>query len=114
MLTAYEFGKQAERRVVDYLSRNGFVVIALRYKAGRGEIDIVAHEGEQLVFVEVKARRHPLARPETAMTKQKMAAIASTAHAYLAEIGDRDRGFRLDLVAVHGDELRHHRDLFGF
>ena len=112
-LTPQEYGRQAELRAIQYLASQGYSILAHRFKTRHGEIDIVALEGEQLVFVEVKARQHRLAEPELAVGPKKLSAIARAAHCYLAEINDPERGFRVELIAVHGTELRHHKDLFG-
>ena len=106
-------GHLRDARALGHLADLGYTILLRRYKTRHGEIDLVCLLGEQLVFVEVKARTHRLSRPEAAMGPRKLAALARAAHCYLAELGEPDRGFRLYLIAIHGNELRHHEDLFG-
>ena len=57
-------GLLGERLAADHLRRRGLEVIARNLRTAQGEIDIVAREGDALVFVEVKTRRaQPRARP---------------------------------------------------
>ena len=51
-------GKLGEDLACRELTRRGYVILARRYRTRHGEIDIVAREGEVLVFVEVKASSH--------------------------------------------------------
>ena len=110
--SAYTFGIEAEKRAARYLAELGYTVLFRRYRTRNGEIDIVALDGEQLVFVEVKARLHPKSEPESAIGTKKIAALVRAAHAYLHAIGEPERGFRLDIIAIHGNQLRHIKDLF--
>jgi putative endonuclease len=50
-------GKAGEELAAQYLERNGLKILERNYRFERGEIDLIAEEGEELVFVEVKARR---------------------------------------------------------
>ena len=51
-----KMGRLGERIACRYLMRQGFDILARRYRARSGEIDLVAFEGSVLVFVEVKSR----------------------------------------------------------
>lgn len=50
-------GKAGEDIAANYLEREGLKILERNYRFERGEIDIIAEEGDELVFVEVKARR---------------------------------------------------------
>ena len=52
----YEIGKIGENLVADYLKSKGYTVIKRNYKDRYGEVDIIAEDKENLVFVEVKTR----------------------------------------------------------
>jgi putative endonuclease len=110
--TPYEFGKEAEAQAVDYLVSLGYTIITRRFRTRRGEIDLVALEEDQLIFVEVKARRGRDHVPEEAITRSKLEALNRAAHSYLEFIGEPERGYRLDLIAIDARGLRHYRDLF--
>lgn len=111
-MDAYAFGVEAEKTAARYLADLGYTILMRRYRSRHGEIDIVALDGDQLVFVEVKARRSPDAEPELAIGAKKTAAIIRAAHAYLAEIGEPERGFRFDVMAVTNKNVRHIKDWF--
>lgn len=51
-----EIGKKGESLVAEYLKSKGFTVIKRNYKDRYGEVDIIAEDGDNLVFVEVKTR----------------------------------------------------------
>ncbi len=50
-------GRRGERAAEKYLRRNGYRIVARNFRAAGAEIDLVAMDGETLVFVEVKTRR---------------------------------------------------------
>jgi putative endonuclease len=55
--TTYLYGLNAEQHTIKYLTGLGWQIIAHRYKTRYGETDIIALDGEVLVFIEVKARK---------------------------------------------------------
>lgn len=55
-LTAWKFGQASETVAAFYLRLKGYSIVSRQYRTPLGEIDIVARRGNQLVFVEVKAR----------------------------------------------------------
>ncbi|MBK8557206.1 MAG: YraN family protein [Lewinellaceae bacterium] len=113
-------GEFGEDIAAAYLTRKGYRVVARNYRAGRGEIDIIAWQGEQLlVFVEVKTRSgENYGGPEQAITRRKQQLIMRTAGAYMASIG-YEWAIRFDSVAIilyrqKVLDLRHHEDAFFF
>jgi putative endonuclease len=105
-------GREAEDRAAELLVAKGYTVVTRRFKARHGEIDLVALDGDLLVFVEVKWRRGRDARPEDALDDRKAAHVLEAAREYLFKVGEPERAFRCDLIAVTGDEVRHHVDAF--
>lgn len=101
-----ELGVKAEDRAASYLLDLGYSLITRRYVVQGGEIDIVALDGEVLVFVEVKSRRDAL--PEESLTPRKSSRLRVAAKAYLHAIGSPDHPHRFDLVAVTPEGIRHH------
>ena len=66
-----------------------------------GEVDLIAEEGETLVFVEVKARRATdYGTPEESVTPRKRERLTKTAQTYLQEHGLEQRDWRIDVVAI--------------
>lgn len=102
-------GAEVEDRVASYLLDAGLTVITRRRHAKGGELDLVCMEGDLLVFVEVKSRTGAVA--EEAFTERKAGRVRAAARAYLAVMGIPDRPYRIDLVAVEGGTIRHHRDV---
>ena len=110
-------GKAGEDLAAEFLERNGFKIIERNYRFERGEIDLIAEEGDELVFVEVKARRSTMfGTPEDAVTEEKQEQVHAVADGYLFEHDIDDRPCRFDVVAIefkHGKaEIRHIRDAF--
>ncbi len=85
------------------LQRRGYAILARRYRTRFGEIDIVAQDGDVVVFVEVKARR--TARYGSAaecIPTWKQRRIAAMALDYLAWCGRLNEPCRFDVVAIDG------------
>lgn len=98
-------GAQGEEIAARHLERAGMRVVARNWRyAGselRGEIDLVARDGDCLVVCEVKARRGEGAGgPLVAVTPRKLARLRRLAGAYLATCGVRPAGVRIDVVGV--------------
>jgi putative endonuclease len=78
-------GKWGERRAAKYLEAKGFTVLESNFRCRIGEIDIVAREGSDLVFAEVKTRADLLyGLPCEAVNERKQQQLARVAEAYLA------------------------------
>ncbi|MGC8781941.1 MAG: YraN family protein, partial [Anaerolineae bacterium] len=83
-------GKQGEDRAVAYLEQLGYAILARNWRTRRGELDIVARDGECLVFVEVRTRRSgrraaapALGAAEESVTPRKQRQLAAMADEYL-------------------------------
>ncbi len=95
------FGDSAEDHAARYLKEKGFKVIARQFKTHIGEIDLIAREGDEVVFVEVKARRSPaFGYPEESVTAAKLRKIALVAEQYLKEKNLMTASWRIDVVAI--------------
>ncbi len=77
----------------------------------RGELDIVAMDGETLVFVEVKSRLAPGNRPDDAVGANKLTALRRAIEIYLSTMEAEPRETRLDLVAIDRNGIRHYKDI---
>jgi len=94
-------GKRGEDAACSELARRGYAILARRYRTRFGEIDIVARDGDAMVFVEVKARR--TSRRGTAAEQipfWKRRRIAAMALDYLAWAGQMRDRCRFDVVAI--------------
>lgn len=116
-LSKDQFARWAERRACRYLKHEGMKVLARNYRTVGGEIDIVATDDGQLVFVEVKAERTLEGCPELKVTAGKRRRLIGTAKAYIRRYNLDDRPARFDIVVIRADrngqvEIDHARDAF--
>ena len=105
-------GSKAEDQAAEYLLGLGYSLVTRRYRGGGGEIDIIAWDGDVLVFVEVKFRRSGLVAPEAAVDQRKMSRLASAVDSYLASMGGIDVQVRYDVIGIGPNGLLHLVDAF--
>lgn len=101
-LSHIEVGALGEKVAAVYLKSLGFKILYSNYRGPKGgELDLVAREGESLVFIEVKTRRKKgKGRPLDAVNLEKQALIERGAQAWLKLLGRRDMVWRFDVVEV--------------
>jgi putative endonuclease len=96
-------GKTGENLACAELRRRGYEIVARGHRTRHGEIDIIARDGETLVFVEVKARADAkFGSGAEAVTGWKRRRLASLAEAWLAAHRVADMPCRFDVVTVNG------------
>jgi len=118
-------GRLGENLAVEHLQSLGWHIVARNWRTRYGEIDIVARDGEWLVFVEVRTRRVShiggppfLGRPEDSVTPRKQLKLAQMAQAYCFTM-PWSGPWRIDIVALElkPDDavarLAHFRDAVG-
>jgi putative endonuclease len=94
-------GQRGEDLACDFLVKKGYQLIERNYTYGKGELDIIAKDGEILVFVEVKSRFNlEYGPPELGITKKKQSQVRRVAEAYLHEKDIVDTDCRIDVVAI--------------
>jgi len=94
-------GKKGEDLAAKHLAQNGYKLVTRNYRCTLGEIDIIAQDGENLVFIEVKTRSgHSFGSPAEAVTRHKQQQILRVAQYYLQEKRCTDVPCRFDVVAV--------------
>ncbi|MCH8973890.1 MAG: YraN family protein [Chloroflexi bacterium] len=94
-------GTRGEALAAAHLEGLGMCIATRNYRSRYGEVDLVAHDGDTLVFVEVKTRRtNSYGTPEESITPRKLDRLAKTAARYLQEHGLEQRPWRVDLVAI--------------
>lgn len=109
---ARHLGKEAEDRAARFLIDKGYVLVTRRYKARHGEIDLIALDGETLVFVEVKMRKSRFATPEESITDAKVEHLMSAAEQYVSEMDREGSIMRYDVIAISPDGIRHYESVF--
>jgi putative endonuclease len=84
-----------------HLAGLGWTVLDRNVRLPGGEIDLVARDGDELVFVEVKTRvGDDSPAPELAITAAKLARLERLADAYMTRAGQDDGPWRVDVVAI--------------
>jgi putative endonuclease len=100
-LTKIIKGKEGEKIAASFLKKNGYRIIETNYRCVLGEIDIVAYENRDLVFIEVKTRKSDeLGYPEQAVGRKKQKKLSQLALWYLEKNKLTDQKARFDVVAV--------------
>jgi len=112
-------GDRGERLAAKYLRRQGYKILARQYTSRYGEIDLIALDGECIVFVEVKTRRSAVAgHPFEAVTFAKQKKLTTLALNYLKRQGLLEYPARFDVVTVlwladsQQPEIEHIRNAF--
>lgn len=82
----HQLGKRGEQLACQFLREKGLTIIATNYRAGHGEIDIIAQNNDSLVFAEVKSYyADPLDPPELRVSKKQQQTIIRSAYSFLDE-----------------------------
>ena len=113
-----QLAEQGEDWAQRFIQEMGWTVVARNYrrKGGRGEIDLVAVEGETLVFVEVKTRSSSqTSEPERAVDRAKEKLLGRTAEEYMRMASVEGMSVRFDVISlVLGEQTKveYFRDAF--
>lgn len=107
-----ELGQIGEKLAYTELTRMGYKVLAQNYRCRIGEIDIIAEDGETLVFIETKTRN----KTETSIAKEavnirKQHKIAKTALTYMKNNNLMEKRVRFDVVAISMKESEPHIEI---
>ncbi|MCK5706912.1 MAG: YraN family protein [Candidatus Aureabacteria bacterium] len=103
-------GKTGEEIAVKYLEKKKYKILKVNYQFHRYEIDIIAKNKKNIVFIEVKRRNSCFfGKPEDAVTRPKQRNIIIAAKKYLVENKMWDSCFsRFDVIAIYANgEVKH-------
>jgi len=101
MATKDVLGRRGEAIAADFLVSRGIAIVDRNWRCSQGEIDLVARDGEELVFVEVKTRSSvAFGHPLEAVTATKLARLRRLAAAWCAEHPGDTRVIRIDAIGV--------------
>jgi putative endonuclease len=109
-------GARGERAAARYLKRQGMRIWLRGYRTKSGEIDLIARDGDTLVFIEVKSRRRGV--PAEAVTLEKQRRITSAALVFLHRYRLLEARSRFDVIAIvwpddrRPPEIEHYRNAF--
>ena len=96
-----ELGRRGEELARDFLVRAGYRILAGNYRTRGAELDLVAEEGGELVFIEVKSRRGTaFGSGLEAVDRRKQLRIGRAAREYLVRERAGHRAARFDVVAI--------------
>lgn len=108
-------GKYWEKMVAEYLDHKGYVILFMNYRTRYSEIDIVAQDREELVFIEVKYRKTASAgNPLEAVDLRKQKRIRNAALYFLSD-NDYDienTAIRFDVIGILDKEITHIENAF--
>jgi putative endonuclease len=94
-------GRLGEDLARERLKGLGYRILKTNYRCPLGEIDLVARDGDVLVFVEIKTRRNePLGQAKEAVTRRKQAQLSKVALAYMKSNNLWGSKARFDVVAI--------------
>ena len=98
-------GNRGESLAAKYLEEKGYKILERNFRSGRNEIDIVAEDGDSIVFVEVKTtssdRAEKMRLPCTAVDKNKKQRIIECARDYIMKHRVSTDGYRFDVIEVY-------------
>lgn len=106
-------GTQKECLAAEYLQKQGMQILERNFRCRLGEIDVIARDGDTLVFTEVKYRKNDrYGSPLEAVNFRKQSTIRKVAEYYLL-CNPMDRmAVRFDVIGIQGDKLEHIRNAF--
>lgn len=112
-----ELGTWGEELAAEHLQRKGYTILERDWHSGHRDIDIIAMDGETVVFVEVKTRRNRVfGEPEDAIDYQKLRNLRAAINHYV-KFRRLWQEIRLDIVTVVGTpdggtpEITHVQDI---
>lgn len=103
MISTVQKGRWAEDLAAAWLEANGHMVLDRNYRFLKAEVDIVAFDQKEIVFVEVRSLKSTLfGRPEETITEAKKRLIYQASEAWLHERRMDGARIRFDVIAVVG------------
>ena len=100
MSQSSDLGKRGEVIAADHLRKKGYTIIKQNFTWGRAEVDIIASQGNKMIFVEVKAREsYYLSDPALMVPIQKQKQIIKAADAFMKKCNS-ELNVRFDIVTV--------------
>jgi putative endonuclease len=101
-----DLGQLGEELALNYLLKKGFSLKEKNYRFLKAEIDLIMHDGNDLVFIEVKTRQTvEIGEPYLAVTRSKQRQIIKAAHQYIVS-RDLDVNARFDIVSIVHNSYR--------
>jgi putative endonuclease len=110
-------GPRGENVAARFLRDQGYKIIIRNFRCVVGEVDIIARDGQTLVFVEVKTRAYDDPTPEEQINAIKRHQLTKAARFYLSRYGTPQPPARFDVVAIvwptgRDPQIRHEPNAF--
>ena len=99
-LSRITLGRLGEDLAAQHLRKAGYQILERNVRSRYGEIDLVAKDGECVVFVEVRTMASGMMAPEESVTSRKQQQVASLGLRYLQDHSMTDAEWRADVVAI--------------
>lgn len=99
----HDFGAMGEEKAVEYLTRQGYVILERNWRLKHKEIDVICTDGLLVIVVEVKSRRVEEEYPDELLDFRKRRNLLRAGAAYLKSKGI-SKELRFDLIMVTGVE----------
>lgn len=97
-----ELGQKGEKAAQIFLTERGYEILETNWRCSYGEVDIIARDGDELIFCEVKTRRTTSAGiPEEAVTPQKRQRYIKMARLYLNRNQVAHSSIRFDVIGIY-------------
>lgn len=110
-----KIGTDYEKIAGEYLEKQGYKILAYNYRNRQGEIDIIARDGEYLVFCEVKYRSGTKSgHPSEAVDYKKQKKLSRCALYYIMKEADLDTACRFDVVSICGEQISVVKNAFDY
>ncbi len=107
-----KLGKNAEDRACELLRKKGFEILFRNFHSAYGEIDIIARDSSNIVFVEVKFRKkNSMVSAEESVNKAKQKKIIKTALIFLQKY-ESELVPRFDVIAINSNKTEHIENAF--
>jgi len=94
-------GKKGEEFACKIIEGMGYKVLERNYRCNIGEIDLIALDGDVLVFIEIKTRSRSIEYAKEAVNRKKMKKLSLLASYYIKKKRLQNPRVRFDVIAVH-------------
>ena len=102
MYQKHEIGKIGEDIAVRYLQEQGYLIVERNFQCKQGEIDIIAKDKEEIVFLEVKTRTNEsYGKPKEAVNVTKKKHIYNSAGYYVYLQHLENKPIRIDVIEIY-------------
>lgn len=107
-------GTDYENKACEYLENEGYEILERNFRSKKGEIDIIARDGQYIVFVEVKYRyNNNFGYSVEAVDARKQMIIYKVAEGYLSYTNNAEVPCRFDVIGFDNNKINHIKNAFG-